>query len=522
MPAAFSLSTPGTMAFGSNGASTIASGLLRTTSSTRPSCSAGVSLRGMKCTTWAPSDCAAISLPTRTPRRIGLAGLRVKVAMVSAWAEVPTPRTAMVMTQAVQRPIDARPMTPPSVAVWRRHQTRLPPVRHADEAPATALFVIPVLARNERERAQGRPGPAADFQRRHDQHELVDAGFRQILEEIVLDDVDAVVGDEQHVHREHLELRGARHEDRRTLLERERVGANRGGAGPHQEFRTVDAGSGRVVALVERRIGTEVLAPSGADQNGVAALEVDFLCSGGALEMLRRDLERRRQWRKVAIDEARDVEHHAAGHQPPVGIVRDVEVGADRAGAAADAAWVGCGSVCIDAAEQLSVAADMADGVDARRAVLAAELLNLGRERELAAVAESPARAGVRGIEEHAVGRIDAGNRRILVPHRRQVEHARVGHVADEVFHAARPFVVGKRRRDRANGRKPCCGRREAGKEIAARQRAVVVLIVTAVSHGYPLLHGSPAAATRLQKPCLGGWPLRRALIALELFANTL
>src|SRR5262249_10386468 len=87
MPGALSLSTAGTMALGSNGANTIASGLLRITSSTRPSCSGGASLRGMKWTIPTPSAFAAISPPMRTPRKIGFDGLRVNVAIVSALAD---------------------------------------------------------------------------------------------------------------------------------------------------------------------------------------------------------------------------------------------------------------------------------------------------------------------------------------------------------------------------------------------------------------------------------------------------
>src|SRR5262245_48695779 len=526
MPAALSLSTPGTMALGSNGASTMASGLLRTTSSISPSCSAGVSLRGMKCTTCAPSDWAAISLPVRTPRRMGLAGLRVKVPIVSAWADAPTPRTVAIATmQAFRRPNDARfnctsvSRGPPksSRRLSRSFSSR-------DDAPATALIVILILAGNQRERAQGRTGSAADLQRRDHQQELVDARIGQFLEEIVLDDVDAVVGDQKHVHREHLELRRTRHENRRALLERQRVGADRGSLGSNQELGAVDARPGRVGALVPVRIGAEKLTPSGADEDGVARLQVDLLGLGGALEMLRRDLELIRQRREVAVDEASDVQHHAAGDEPPVGIMGDVEVGADTA--AADATGVRGGGESIDAAEQFSLAADVADGVDAGRAMLAAELLDLRGERELA-VAEGAESGLVRGVEEHAVGRVDGRDRRVLVPHRRQVEDARAGHVADELAHLARSLGHGGT--GGPGRRQPGCRQGEAANEIAARQRArVVIPIVTAVmSHGFPPLpQGSPAAATRGLQPSRGGaiekaepdWPdhMQKGLLARE------
>src|SRR5215475_9846913 len=90
MPAALSLSTAGTIALGSNGAS----------------CSDACSDRGMKWIVWAPSDFAAPSLPRRTPRRMGLAGLRVKVAMVSAPAVVAMERTSIKpLAAAVQHVI---------------------------------------------------------------------------------------------------------------------------------------------------------------------------------------------------------------------------------------------------------------------------------------------------------------------------------------------------------------------------------------------------------------------------------
>src|SRR5437016_12888949 len=109
MPAALSFSTAGTMATGSNGASTTASGLLSTISSIRPSCSGGASRRGMKWSALASSDLAAISLPMRTPRRMGLAGLRVNVAIVSAGAACAPPSSAtMAAMQTLYDLIDGQ------------------------------------------------------------------------------------------------------------------------------------------------------------------------------------------------------------------------------------------------------------------------------------------------------------------------------------------------------------------------------------------------------------------------------
>jgi hypothetical protein len=167
--------------------------------------------------------------------------------------------------------------------------------------------------------------------------------------------------------------------------------------------------------------------------------------------------------------------------------MRDIEVGADPA--ATDAARVSGGSRSIDAAEQLAVAADVADGVDARRAMLTAPLLHLGGERELAAVNELPARAAVRSVEKHAVRRVDGSDRRVLVPQRRQVEDAGVRHLADEAPHSARPFgqLVGRRRVDRSRRREAGRSHGEASNEIPARHGARIILIVPAVV-GHDLL----------------------------------
>src|SRR5262245_49257385 len=118
-----------------------------------------------------------MSLPMRTPRRMGLAGLRVKVAIVSARAGVAAPRTVTTAAmQAMQHVIERR-------------------VNRAPFTPMTLVVIVLVTARNERERTQRRARPDADLERRHHQQKLVGARLGQFLQEIVLDDVDAVVGD---------------------------------------------------------------------------------------------------------------------------------------------------------------------------------------------------------------------------------------------------------------------------------------------------------------------------------------
>src|SRR3954464_4024916 len=121
--------------------------------------------------------------------------------------------------------------------------------------------------------------------------------------------------------------------------------------------------------------------------------------------------------------------------------MRDVEVRADAA--AADAEWVAGGLGRVDAAEEQPVVPDVANRVDARRAVLAAPAHHLAGERELAAVAEGAARARVIGrlvqrILRRVVGRrkarVDAGDRRVLVPELRKVEEPRLLHRADELL----------------------------------------------------------------------------------------
>src|SRR3989442_3503475 len=162
--------------------------------------------------------------------------------------------------------------------------------------------LVVLVSRREGERAKSGAGAAPDLERRHDEQELVDARLGQLFQEEVLDDVDPVVGDEQHVHGEHLERRRPRGSgDRGTLLEGERVVADDAGARIDQELRAFHARTGREVALVERWIRAEVLSPSRPDEDGVAAFQLDALGLGGASEMAGGDLELRRQPGQVAV-----------------------------------------------------------------------------------------------------------------------------------------------------------------------------------------------------------------------------
>src|SRR6267154_291777 len=125
-----------------------------------------------------------------------------------------------------------------------------------------------------------------------------------------------------------------------------------------------------------------MLAPASTDEDRVALFQLHALALRRLLQVRRGDLERRRQWARVALDHTRDIEQDAAVHQKIRRKLVDREVGADAA--RADAVRVARCRRRVHAAEQLAVAADMPDCVDARRSVLAAEMLHLGGERELA------------------------------------------------------------------------------------------------------------------------------------------
>src|SRR5256885_1060480 len=82
------------------------------------------------------------------------------------------------------------------------------------------------------------------------------------------------------------------------------------------------------------------------------------------------------------------------------------------------AAGRGGGGDGVDAAVQLQVAADVADGVERRRAVLPAEVHDVGGPRHAAArhLAEDLVRHLVRAVERERVGRVQAQHRRRLAP----------------------------------------------------------------------------------------------------------
>src|SRR6266851_2345756 len=96
------------------------------------------------------------------------------------------------------------------------------------------------------------------------------------------------------------------------------------------------------------------------------------------------NFEIRGQRARVALDHTRDIEQNAAVHQKIRGKLVDREVGADAA--RADAIRVAGRGRGVHAAEKLAVPAYVPDRVDARSAVLAAEMLHHGGERELPAV----------------------------------------------------------------------------------------------------------------------------------------
>src|SRR5260221_3664013 len=196
-----------------------------------------------------------------------------------------------------------------------------------------------------------------------------------------------------------------------------------------------------------------MLAPASTDEDRVALFQLHALALRRLLQVRRGDLERRRQWARVALDHTRDIEQDAAVHQQIRRKLVDREVGADAA--RADAIRVAGRRRRVHAAEKLPVAADMPDGVDARGAVLAAEMLHLGGERELAAVTEGAARVGVRGSEAKGIERIHRCDRRGDLPVVGEVDQARALERAQKRLNLPR-VVLGKHRRKRSQAK---CGK---------------------------------------------------------------
>src|SRR6266700_4008166 len=227
-----------------------------------------------------------------------------------------------------------------------------------------------------------------------------------------------------------------------------------------QEVRAVQARSGRVCTRVEGGVRLEVLTPAGADEDRVALLQYDVLALCRLLEVRRRDLKGCGQRARVALNQGGDVEKNASVHQQIHRKLVDREVGADAA--RADAVGVARRSCGIESAEELSVPAYMPDRVDARRAVLAAEMLHLGGERKLPAVAECTARAGVRRDERERIERIHRCDWRGDLPVMGEVDQARSFERAQKRLNLPR-VVVGKRRRKLSQAK---CG------EGAREQRA--------------------------------------------------
>src|SRR5256712_6928339 len=116
----------------------------------------------------------------------------------------------------------------------------------------------------------------------------------------------------------------------------------------------------------------------------------------------------------------------------------------------------------VHAAEKLPVAADVPNRVDARGAVLAAEMLHLGGERKLPAVAEAAARVGVRLAEDKRIERINRCDRRGDLPVVGEVYQACSLERAQKRLNLP-GVIVGKRRRKRSQAK---CG--EGAREYRA------------------------------------------------------
>jgi hypothetical protein len=100
---------------------------------------------------------------------------------------------------------------------------------------------------------------------------------------------------------------------------------------------------------------------------------------------------------------------------------------------------------------------DVADGVDARRAVLAAEVHDLGGERELTSVAERAARVRVCGLERERVRRIHRRDRRRDLPGMRKIDQTGLLQRLHKGRDTAR-LVVGECGRERHEQQREHCG----------------------------------------------------------------
>src|SRR5262249_54027351 len=82
-------------------------------------------------------------------------------------------------------PISSRPC---EAGAWRVHF-----------ATAAERTLVGVTFWNEREGAKSRTGATPNFQRWHDEQELIRLPGSELFKKEVLDDIDPVVGDQQHV-----------------------------------------------------------------------------------------------------------------------------------------------------------------------------------------------------------------------------------------------------------------------------------------------------------------------------------
>src|SRR6266850_2906268 len=159
--------------------------------------------------------------------------------------------------------------------------------------------------------------------------------------------------------------------------------------------------TGRVVPFVFHGVALEKLTPSCSDEYRITSPQPYPLHVSRIPQVPRGDLELLRQRAGIPLDHGRHVEQHAAVDQQirRIVIYRQAGTGPARAYAVRVAGRF-CG---VHAAEQAAVPADMPDGVDARRAVLAAEMHDLGGKRELAAITERT--TGPRALGRYALWR---------------------------------------------------------------------------------------------------------------------
>src|SRR5882672_4837582 len=202
---------------------------------------------------------------------------------------------------------------------------------------------------------------------------------------------------------------------------------------------------------------------------------------------------------RVTLDKARHVEQDAAVDQQVGWELIDGEVSTDVVLPGPDPVRVARRQRGVHFAEQRSVAADVADRVDARGAVLAAEVHDFGGKGQLPAIAKKSARIGVRGDERERIGRIDRGNGRELIPGVGKIDQARLLDSAQKLASAPRVIVVGKRRRELSQAK---CG--EGAREYRA---GGTVHADCWLGHGFLLLfkvYGKIETAMRSLSPARG------------------